>query len=184
MNKSFKINPSVRTKESIEQVHGEHNDSSSCAKCVHYEQGPNTNRNASSASGSRFKNSRQVFSGLQRAQNGCTYEPTDNKCSGKPSRPTNKEHSLAKRGRQKQDEQKEGVTESLEKPPEKTDKSTIDDKNEEEDDGDNDKAIRDTSDGQSATRDNSELSDLDRIKQELVLRQTDKERPINENGHR
>ncbi|CAC5376654.1 unnamed protein product [Mytilus coruscus] len=36
MNKSFKINPSVRTTESIEQVHGEHNDLSSCAKCVQF----------------------------------------------------------------------------------------------------------------------------------------------------
>ncbi|VDH95196.1 Hypothetical predicted protein [Mytilus galloprovincialis] len=34
MNKSFKSNPSVRTQESIEQVHGEHNDLLSCAKCV------------------------------------------------------------------------------------------------------------------------------------------------------
>ncbi|CAG2253607.1 unnamed protein product [Mytilus edulis] len=36
MNKSFKSNPSVRTQESIEQVHGEHNDLSSCAKCVQF----------------------------------------------------------------------------------------------------------------------------------------------------
>ncbi|CAG2211906.1 unnamed protein product [Mytilus edulis] len=34
MNKSFKSNPSVRTQESIEQVHGEHNDLSSCGKCA------------------------------------------------------------------------------------------------------------------------------------------------------
>lgn len=35
INKSFKSNPSIRTKESNEQVHGEHDDSSSCGKCVH-----------------------------------------------------------------------------------------------------------------------------------------------------